>query len=147
MKPGGARNKGADAEREVIKLLEPVVRECGQGLLFRNLLQVREGGHDIVGIDWLAIEVKRQEALLIEDWWKQTCRQATNGKIPCLIYRQNRKPWSVVMQGGILGWQGKLHTQLRVTITFADFLQWFRRELTLRNPVVQPVDPFSTKEE
>lgn len=81
---GGAmsRNKGQRGEREVIKLLQPTVTRCymEKGLdvpsLERNLMQSRAGGFDIVGLEWMALEVKRQEVLNVNLWWKQTCAQA-----------------------------------------------------------------------
>ena len=131
MKPGGARTKGASAEREVIKLLEPIVREEGGGLLFRNLEQVRSGGHDIIGLDWLAIEVKRCETLAVDAWWAQAVQQAGADRIPVLIYRQSRKAWTVVMWGGVTAPDRSLF-HARVTITFYDFQQWLRYQLQNR---------------
>lgn len=61
--------------------------------LKRNLMQSREGGYDLVGIDWLALEVKRQEGLNISGWWRQAVRQAGEGQTPFLMYKQNFKPW------------------------------------------------------
>lgn len=149
MKAGGGRAKGASAEREVIKLLEPIVKELSEGALFRNLEQVRSGGHDIVGIDWLAIEVKRCEVLAIETWWKQCVEQAERksreneregkGKaLPVLIYRQNRKPWLVVLNGAVCGFRraGDGLYPARVTIALSDFLGWFRYELQSRKEIL-----------
>lgn len=127
MRLGGGRAKGASAEREVAKLLEPT---CGK--LKRNLEQVRSGGHDLIGIDWLAIEIKRQETLNVEAWWAQTVSQAKDGQIPVLIYRQSRKPWTVVMQGGLNGRYG-LFYPARVSISMWDFLKWLEREIALDN--------------
>ena len=107
MVPGGNRNKGHDGEREVVKLLKPIVETIlGEGKLRRNLMQTREGGHDICGLDHLAIEVKRCETLEIEKWWKQTLRQAeqAGGLIPVLMFRQNRGKWRVMMFGRIGGY-------------------------------------------
>ena len=88
-----AKNKGANAEREVAKLIFE-----GTGVeVVRNLEQTRGGGYDLVGIDFLAIEVKRQETLCLPAWWRQTLKQAGNDKIPVLVYRQNRKPWTWVV--------------------------------------------------
>lgn len=113
-----ARNKGQSGEREVIKLLEPVVQKVlGNDVqLKRNLVQTRGGGHDIVGLEQFAIEVKRCEQLSLGTWWKQTYDQATGERgerggelvgdvgsgllIPVLIYRQNRKGWKVRMLPG-----------------------------------------------
>lgn len=89
----GRRSKGANAEREFAQLL-------GERLglkLERNLEQTRKGGHDLLGIPGLAIEVKRCEQLAINQWWRQAVRQASEGLIPCLAYRQNRKPWLVAL--------------------------------------------------
>ena len=62
----GSRTKGASAERELIKLLEDHLGDIvhQQNLsLQRNLEQTRSGGHDVIGLDDIAIEVKRQEKL------------------------------------------------------------------------------------
>lgn len=129
MVPGGNRNKGHDGEREVINLLKPMIDEIvGEGVLRRNLNQSRQGGHDVAGLDFLAIEVKRCETLEIEKWWQQTLRQAeqAGGAIPVLIYRQNRKAWHVVM----LGWVGM--KMMRVTIGWEDFKEWLGEELRNR---------------
>lgn len=77
-----SRNKGQRGEREVIKLLQPTVSrvyvEAGFPMpeLTRNLSQSREGGFDISGLDWLALEVKYQETENVKGWWEQACRQA-----------------------------------------------------------------------
>lgn len=85
-----AKQKGANAEREVAALLQPTVDRAYMETLGitlgevpklqRNLLQTREGGYDLVGLDWLALEVKRQEAVgtggirkgHLRQWWAQT---------------------------------------------------------------------------
>ncbi|MCU7836140.1 MAG: hypothetical protein KZQ83_12940 [gamma proteobacterium symbiont of Taylorina sp.] len=88
------RNKGAAGEREVAKILN---EELGIELV-RNLEQTRNGGHDLIGLDGWAIEIKRQEQLSINTWWKQTVDQAERiGEKPALFYRQSRKPWMVIV--------------------------------------------------
>lgn len=85
------RNKGAAAEREVLKLLGD---ELGQSLQ-RNLQQTREGGADCICVHGWAIEVKRQEALSRPKWWRQAVTQATAlGVEPMLLYRRSREPWT-----------------------------------------------------
>ena len=84
-----SKNKGANAEREVAAI---ILAATGVEVK-RNLEQTRGGGYDLVGIDWLAIEVKRQEKLALPAWWRQTLAQSEPDKIPCLVYRQNRKAW------------------------------------------------------
>ena len=129
MKPGGARQKGQDGEREVIKLLKECCGESAE--MKRNLAQTREGGYDIVGFDWLAIEVKRQETLDVEAWWKQTLRQAGAEKIPVLIYRQNRKGWNVMMWGKI----GEMES--RVQVSMVSFKMWLLKEVERRSRMGQ----------
>ena len=83
------RNKGAAAEREVLRLLGA---ELGQQLQ-RNLQQTRAGGGDCLDVWGYVIEVKRQEALSRPAWWRQACRQAKGIGEPMLLYRRNREPW------------------------------------------------------
>lgn len=97
----GPRTKGQVGEREakavILGWLEPVYSAAGRPLpsLERNQMQSRMGGYDLVGIPWLALEVKRQENLNLADWWRQTLKQADleAGQIPFLLWRQNRSPW------------------------------------------------------
>ena len=66
---------------------------------------------DITGIDGIHIECKRHEKLQINKWYEQAATDAErmqDGK-PVVIYRQNRRPWMIVLslsdfielQGGI----------------------------------------------
>ncbi len=129
LRPGGNRQKGHDGEREVVRVLAPVVEAVlGEPRVRRNLMQTREGGHDICGLEHLAVEVKRCETLEIEKWWKQTLRQAENagGAIPVLMFRQNRGKWRVMMFG-IVG-----ATVCRVEIDMGTFCMWLGEDLKLR---------------
>ena len=69
-----SRNKGKRGEREVVKLLQPVVNEVYESLglepplLERNLMQSHKGGCDLAGLDWLALEVKYQEQQQMTSW-------------------------------------------------------------------------------
>lgn len=86
-----SRNKGAAAERELLKLLGD---ELGV-MLARNLVQTREGGADCLQVSGFAIEVKRQEQLSRPAWWRQACEQADRVNAePLLFYRRNREPWT-----------------------------------------------------
>ena len=87
------RRKGAAGERELANLL---VDHLG-GDVVRNLEQTRSGGHDLVGVDPFAIEVKRHETLAIPAWWRQACDQSPSDMIPALAYRQSRRPWRFVL--------------------------------------------------
>jgi hypothetical protein len=87
------RRKGATAEREVATLLAD---RLGSEVV-RNLEQTRGGGHDLLGVDPFAIEVKRCETLALPSWWRQACDQCPDDQVPALFYRQSRQPWRVIL--------------------------------------------------
>lgn len=130
-----AKNKGARGEYEAIALLQPVVNKVyGEfGIdpprLLRNLEQVinRFGRYDICGVDWLAIEVKRQETLSVNSWWEQAKNSANSTQEPVLIYRQNSRKWRVVMFGYIPA--GERKVRCPVEINLPPFLIWFETRL------------------
>lgn len=102
------RTKGASAEREIASMLNAVIREVLEvaGIpdidnpnyyVVRNTLQSAIGGDDLTNTYGFSIEVKRQEALAINTWWKQCTKSASEKNyIPVLIYRQNRGKWKVI---------------------------------------------------
>jgi hypothetical protein len=130
MRPGGAKDKGANGERQVAALMQPTVDAVykAHGLtpprLERNLEQVRRGGADLIGLDWLAVEVKWHKDRAIGAWWRQVldaakpahfighkgwhseeypvCPCGATMRIPVLVYRGNNEPWRVVMFGYLL---------------------------------------------
>lgn len=107
MPPINVRTKGQEGEREICKLLNAVYKDVYEylGLVFpekdiaqRNQNQSAVGGCDISNTCHYAIEVKRQEQLAINTWWKQCEVSACElNKYPVLIYRQNQKKWKVMM--------------------------------------------------
>lgn len=128
-----SRNKGKRAEREVIKLLQPVVNEVYRSLgleppvLERNLMQAHKGGCDLVGLDWLALEVKHQEQQQVASWWEQCKRQAEPGREPVLFYRKNNVKWKVRMFGHLIA--GSQRVRCPVDITPEAFLAYLRIRL------------------
>ena len=128
------RQKGQEGEREIQRVLEPIVRKVlerngiqlpEKAIIQRNQNQSAVGGSDLSNTFGLAIEVKRQEQLSINTWWKQ-CETAANdnGEHPVLLYRQNGKRWRCVT----LVW---LHVpngarqQARAEMRWDAFLHWF----------------------
>lgn len=93
------RSKGQRGEREVADMFGAWASEVTSLLdadeirFKRNLMQSRQGGYDIIGLEWLALEVKRQETLSLPAWWRQTLKQAQCGQTPLLAWKQNRVPW------------------------------------------------------
>lgn len=126
--------KGKRAEREVIKLLKPILEkvyaEAGIDdipMLQRNTLQSDKGGYDIVGLDWLAIEVKHQESLSVNTWWRQTIEQAKPGQQATLFYRKNNVKWQVVIMTFVCIGDG--YIPVRSTLAVEDWLRYFERRL------------------
>lgn len=130
-----AQSKGARAERQVIQLLQPVVNEIYSErsleppILQRNTLQSDRGGYDITGLDWLALEVKHQEQLLVDKWWEQTVRQAKNNTEPVLFYKQNNVKFRVRLWARIYIHGGSNHQWHVVEMSPEAFIQYFRDRL------------------
>jgi hypothetical protein len=107
------RTKGADAEREVAKMLNAIIVEVATAMGYppeqveaarrcvqRNQNQTAVGGCDLTNVFGIAIEVKRQETLSLGTWWQQCVAAAErNNELPLLIWRQNKKPWRVRTYG------------------------------------------------
>lgn len=130
------RTKGQTGERDVAKMLNAIVAEVREDVGYpphdkqdepfqRNQNQSAVGGADLSNPMSLEIEVKRQESLSVNSWWKQTILSAarTSG-VPILIYRQSRKPWKIIMTG-MITIKGGYHYETRVEITIAEFKKWF----------------------
>jgi len=128
-----SQNKGKKGEREVVAILQPLVSQVyiGMGLdaplLQRNLLQSHRGGCDIVGLEWLALEVKLQEQFAVDAWWQQTLDQCGQRQRPVLFYRKNNVQWKVrcivTMQAG------GTWLAMPATLSVPDWLRWFRATL------------------
>ena len=114
-----SRDKGQRAERAAIKLLQPVVNKVyakygrDAPVLQRNQLQSHMGGEDMVGLLWLALEVKHQEALNVEAWWAQCVKQCKGIREPVLLYKQNNVKWRVRIWAAIVV-HGSTDTQWHV---------------------------------
>lgn len=137
------RQKGAEGEREIIRMLTPIVKEVMTALEFpaekieaaeksiqRNQNQSAVGGCDLSNVFGMAIEVKRQEQLAIGTWWQQCVAAAKrNDEIPVLMFRQNRKPWRIRTYGFLHtpgregGWSS---VQAVVEFNEETFKMWFR---------------------
>lgn len=136
------RAKGAEGERQVIKKLTPIIQQVMREMDFpaekveaalkmvqRNQNQSAVGGNDLSNTFGLSIEVKRQEQLAINTWWKQ-CEAAAlrNNELPVLIFKQNNKPWRFMTYGFLhvpaeRGAWGSIRT--RVEFNETDFNRWF----------------------
>ena len=132
-----SQRKGSNGEREVINLLQPVVNRVYSSVglepprLERNLTQARNGGYDVVGLEWLALEIKRQEILSVSKWWEQSLKQAKPHQVPVLLFRQNRTKWRVKMfiripvgREGAGGWH-----RTPAILEIKEFLTYFEKRV------------------
>jgi Holliday junction resolvase len=87
-----ARNKGAAGERELAGILTD---ELGFEVK-RKLGQARDGGDDIQ-LGKYRIEVKRREALRLDDWCQQIEACCDPREVPIVAYRRNGQPWRAVV--------------------------------------------------
>jgi hypothetical protein len=124
--------KGKAGERELLNLLQGAINEVylrrgyqPPELKRSGYTQSDGGGCDVMGLDWLAIEVKRCERLELADWWIQAKKQAKHGQIPVLIYRQSRKPWRVRMCG-LLQVCNARALRMLADINISTFLAWLK---------------------
>ena len=105
-----SQKKGAAGEREFINRVNA---QLGLDLERNPYRQQKEAGHyDVVGLDWLAIEVKRYQTASdaqVYNWWVEACSQADIDQVPVLAYRADRQDWHVVVPllfvtDGFSGW-------------------------------------------
>lgn len=121
-----SRDKGANGERELLKWFTDTFSFSKR--LKRNWEQAAMGGADCIDIPGYAIEVKRQEQLCLDAWWKQTCKQALNhGAFPILAYRQNRRPWMFCLPASLINEESWGY----ITVTQREFESWFRKRLQI----------------
>jgi hypothetical protein len=136
-----SRSKGQRGEREVRDILQKVMDEVGREMdlpfvpeVKRNLMQSMEGGHDLVGIPGLAVEVKFCETLQQEKWWDQAVVQGSRaGADPVLLYRKRNVKWRARLWG-MLGISDYGHEDCfiahPVDVSMDEFLTWFEGHLT-----------------
>lgn len=136
------KTKGASGEREIADVLNMLLCEAmvelqypadqigkAQKAVQRNQNQSAVGGCDLTNTFGLAIEVKRQETLSVDAWWRQTTVSALrNNETPVLVYRQNRKPWRVRLPGLVPFNSGKAVSAV-VEISWEDFKCFFKNHV------------------
>jgi hypothetical protein len=107
------RRKGKRGELEVAALL----RDHLGASVVRNLTQVRDGGHDLIGLPGWSAEVKRAAQPRVPEWWRQTVGQA-DGARPVLLYRTDRRPWRAVvaLADVVPGFEGQARGEVTWTL-------------------------------
>lgn len=92
-----SKQKGKRGELEAAKVLRdlgfPEARRTAQ-------YNGKETGSlaDIIGVDGVHIEVKRNERLNVNEAMDQAVRDCKDGETPVVMHRKNRTPWLVTMR-------------------------------------------------
>lgn len=101
-----SRAKGAAGEREFCKELGEHLGDALVEPLKRNLEQTRNGGHDILGLEGFALEIKRYKRVKesdVKEFWAQAVDQAKRvGAQPVLAYREDFQSWRVRIPWGFM---------------------------------------------
>ena len=66
---------------------------CRRGQQYNGL-----EGEDIVGLDYIHCEVKRVQALNLEEAMEQAKRDSKDNQLPAVFHRKNNKKWKVTME-------------------------------------------------
>lgn len=137
-----SRSKGKRGEREAInKVMQPIVDKVYKRYgvpaptLSRNLQQWDAGGYDVVGLDWLATEIKFCETFQLKKWWEQTLRQTKRGQVPLLLYKKNRKKFKAMTWGMMPSFTPTSRVEvlkLPVILELTEFDYWFENEIDSR---------------
>ncbi len=85
-----SRTKGAEAEREICRLLN----DAGLPAQRTAPLQAWGGSRDadVIGIPGVFLEIKRQERIEIDKWCAQA-ELASSVDVPVVAWRRSRQPW------------------------------------------------------
>jgi len=89
----GSRDKGLKFERELIAFVKQSLDlDVARGVAGAQAFDHSRGSSDIFGLPRLAVEAKRTERFLLNEFMAQAVRNATGGDMPLVIHRQSRQP-------------------------------------------------------
>lgn len=88
-----SRNKGANGERELARILKQYGYNCRRGQQYSGA----NGDADVVGLPGIHIECKRVERLNIHDAVDQAKRDRKDSEIPAVFHRKNNFEWLVTL--------------------------------------------------
>ena len=88
-----SKAKGAAGERELASKLRDYGYDCRRGQQYNGL-----EGEDVVGLDYIHCEVKRVQALNLDEAMEQAKRDSKDNQMPAVFHRKNNKKWKVTME-------------------------------------------------
>lgn len=86
-----SREKGKRGEREVAKMLTERGYKCRRGQQYNGI-----EGDDVVGLDYMHIEVKRVQNLNLYEAYLQAKRDSKE-TMPVVFHRKNNQKWLISM--------------------------------------------------
>lgn len=89
-----SKKKGKRGELEIAHILQDRGYDARRSQQFCGAM----GDADVIGLPGVHIEVKRVEALNIENAMQQSRVDAREGEIPVVFHRRNGKKWLVTME-------------------------------------------------
>ena len=119
-----SRNKGAQFERDIAKILNEFFIEEGIDYQTkRNLDQYQQKDLCDLDMPFFAVECKfyKEGDLLRPAWWTQVCK-SSNGKIPALIYKFNRRPIRVCVPLSAINLDWEVDHSKVAVLSMDDFL-------------------------
>jgi|688.fasta_scaffold15194_16 hypothetical protein len=93
-----AKNKGKRGEREAADALNTVLGLEPKTLHRSQQFCGKSGDADVVGIEGLHIESKRQETLSLYAAMGQAVSDCKPGSIPVVMHRRNHKKWLLIVE-------------------------------------------------
>ena len=90
-----SKQKGKSGELEIVRKLKDYGYNCRRTNQFCGNTGQAD---DVVGLDYIHVEVKRVEKLNIDNAIEQAVRDTKDDKIPTVFHRKNRKDWLVTMR-------------------------------------------------
>ena len=90
-----SKQKGKSGELEIVRKLKDYGYNCRRTNQFCGNTGQAD---DVVGLDYIHMEVKRVEKLNIDNAIEQAVRDTKDDKIPTVFHRKNRKDWLVTMK-------------------------------------------------
>ena len=88
-----SKAKGAKGERELASKLKEYGYNCRRGQQYNGL-----EGEDVVGLDYIHCEVKRVQALNLDEAMEHAKKDSRENQIPAVFHRKNNKKWKVTME-------------------------------------------------
>lgn len=131
-----SRNKGKKGERDVRDLFRAALAHCMDDVedIRRNHQQAEIGGADLVGLPYFSVEIKRMAKITwgkqLMDWWAQCQEQAdTDGLHPCLVFRQDRGKWFVMIEAWAVAFEDEIAAPMILSWeNFAWYLSTLKEE-------------------